>query len=345
MDNNNQNWYIECGGVYTINGQKVFGRNIRINIFDNQKLNSIYSRFNNIDVYSTNYIYNNENQNESDIIGPLYLDFDIELHGEENFNKVKTDVLIGLSFLKNIMYIPSKYIKIYFSGNKGFHVIISNSVFGIQPCKDLNEKYKQIAKSILEITVNKTVDTKIYDKKRLIRMPHTINGKTGLYKVPITEECLRNYNYQDMIEYAKTDKDIVYEEPIFIEKAALIFNEKSKVIKPIRNNTSKPIINPNYEIPICIKNVFKYGAEKGQRNNTLILLASSILQKGVDIDECIDLLLQWNDKNLDPLPEHEVIITIKSAYKGLMEGRKYGCSAAKDLGLCIGKECKLYKNK
>lgn len=69
-------------------------------------------------------------------------------------------------------------IQIYFSGNRGFHLIIKledrlkrkefeNIVFGL--CGDL-----------------KTLDTTVKDQQRLIRMPFTKNQKTGLYCVPLT---------------------------------------------------------------------------------------------------------------------------------------------------------------
>ena len=67
-------WYIECGGTYNINNKNVFGRKIFVN--PNNIDEELKKRFNNIDIYCTNYLYNEKNQNESDIIGPLYFDLD-----------------------------------------------------------------------------------------------------------------------------------------------------------------------------------------------------------------------------------------------------------------------------
>ena len=342
------NWYIECGGLYNINNQPVFGRNIFIDYTNNAELNRVIKRFNNRDVYCTNYLYDNKDQNNSKLIGPLYIDLDNDLHDEESFNKVREDTLFALNYLNTFLYVPKEYINLYFSGNKGFHIIVSNVIFGITPCNNLNEKYKALVNEIKNNTLNKTIDTRIYDKKRLIRLPHSINSKTGLYKVPISEDMLRNFSYKDIIEYAKTDKNIEIVEPKFISKASIEFtklishieNDNKNKIRNKKNNA--PVVNPNYEIPICIKYIYNKGCHRGNRNNTLVVLASSLFQKGMSLDECIELLTDWNYRNEEPLSEFELVNTIKSAYRMIENGMRYGCASIKDLGYCLKEQCKIY---
>lgn len=338
-------WYIECGGMYTIKGEKVFGRKIYIDVEDTDRVNAMKKRFNNTDLYFTNYIYNEEDQNNSDIIGPLYLDFDTSIENSSSYEKVKLDTLMTIAFLNTEYHVPKDCIKIYFTGNKGFHVFVSNIVFGIKPCKDLNSKYKEIAKQAYDNSISKTIDTRIYDKKRLLRAPHSINAKTGLYKIPLTEDELRKSSYSDMLELAKRERSDVVVNSYFVPMAQKAFEEKTMVKKVVRNSSNKSFINPNYEIPICIKNIFHTGAMEGERNNTLVILASAILQKGTDLEEAIEVLKDWNiDKNNPPLHDDEVEVTVRSAYNNLLNGRRYGCASLIDLGLCVGNQCKLYKN-
>ena len=275
---------------------------------------------------------------------------DNDINDDESYNKVKEDTLFAINYLNTFLYIPKEYINIYFSGNKGFHIIVSHITLGVEPCKNLNEKYKALANEIKNNTLNKTVDTRIYDKKRLIRLPHSINSKTGLYKVPITEEMLRTFEYKDMIEYAKCDRTIEYIEPKFIKKTneefiniiKYIENSNKNKYKNKRINTN--IINPNYEIPICIKYIYSKGVSKGSRNNTLVVVSSSLFQKGISLDEVIDLMTKWNYEKFDePLSEFEIINTVKSAYRMIESGMKYGCSSIKDMGYCLKEKCKLYK--
>lgn len=335
-------WYIECGGAYNINNQKVFGRKIYVSPREVSEIAK--KKFNNIDAYSTNYIYNNENQNESDLLGPLYVDLDGDITDNESYDKVKQDALIVISYLKTHLKVPKDFIRIYFSGNKGFHIIIPHIVFGIQPSKDLNSKYKTIALELNRHTINKTVDTGIYDKKRLIRLPHTINAKSGLYKVPMSEEILRASTYNTMKMYASADKTIDVKEAVMVNECRLAFNEATKEKQKTRNTSKRTsFINKDFEIPQCIKYMYANGANKGERNNTLIVLASALLQKGMELEECIDKMNDWNENKNEPaLSEHEVDATVRSAYRNLLDGRRYGCASIKEIGACIGSHCKLY---
>lgn len=337
-------WYMECGGYYIINGEKVFGRNIFIDISDEDAMNKVKKRFGNTDVYTTSYVYSDKDQNKSDLLGSLYFDLDLDLDGEDSYNKIKADALMVISYIKVHLKVPKEHIRIFFSGNKGFHIIIPWQVLGIRPSNNLNVKYKMIATEILTHTLNRTVDVKIYDKKRLFRLPHSINGKTGLYKIPITEEMLRMSTLETMRRYASQDRTIQYKEPKLIEEARQAFISKTQIkIKARPKGNDLSFINKDFEIPICVKLAFERGANKGCRNNTLIVLASSMLQKGTDIDECINICQEWNINKNDPMGEDEVENTVRSAYNGLVNGRRYGCTSIKELGLCIGTKCKLFK--
>lgn len=335
-------WYIECGGMYDINSQRIFGRKVFIK--PSELNTTVKKRFDNIDVYSTNFLYNEEDQNASDLIGPLYIDLDGDIHDEESYDKVKQDTLTAISYLSTNLKVPREYIRIYFSGNKGFHVIVPHTVFGIAPCKNLNDKYKMIALDIKNYSLNKTIDTRIYDKKRLIRLPHSINGKTGLYKVPLSEEVLRASTYASMKLYASKDRTIKYIETKTVEDARRAFDETTKIKPKIKKPLNTSYINPNYEIPLCIKYIYAKGSAQGARNNTLVILASSLLQKGMELEECIDTLVEWDEEKNEPsMGANEVETTVRSAYRNLADGRRYGCASVSEIGMCVGNQCKLYK--
>ena len=335
-------WYIECGGVYNINNQKVFGRKVFTSV---DKLEAtLQKRFNNVDAYFTNFLYNHKDQNESYLIGPLYLDLDGEINSSEGYNKVKEDALSVISYLNTHLKVPKEFIRIYFSGSKGFHLIVPFNVFGIQPCKDLNMKYKKIALEANTHTLNQTIDTRIYDKKRLIRAPHSINGKTGLYKVPLTEEILRASTYESMKLYASVDRQFAFADTKLIESARQAFIEATKEKEKIKKKANTNFINPNYEIPLCVKYIYNVGAIEGSRNNTLIILASALLQKGIELETCIDAMVEWDEQKNEPsMGAKEVETTVRSAYRNLIDGKRYGCASIQELGMCIGTQCKLYR--
>ena len=338
INNNNCN-IVEMGGV--TNGY--FTRNYFVNIKDINKNISRYTG----DVYTTVYTYETKDQNTSNFIGPLYLDLDID-DIENNFNKIKQDLALVLRRLKSLFYLKDTDIELYFSGSKGFHVLISHKIFGLEPSRDLNKQYKKIATDIKTYTVNKSVDTKIYDNKRLFRLVNTINTKTGLYKVPITYNQVKNMNtYEELKVYASSPK---IKKPFiakYNEKAKIAFDnlleridneEKAK----INTKLAKELIHKKELLP-CVQYILKNGCVKGNRNNTTVALANSLFQIGKDFDEVLEIITYWNsEKNDEPLDSNEIRVTVNSALNNANQNRFYGCNVFKDLDVCI-KNCPIHK--
>lgn len=338
-------WYIEMGGNYNINNKKVFGRKIYVK---SDEISNIRKKFNNTDVYSTIFSYNKDNQNESDLYGPLYLDLDYDINNEEDFNTLKQDLITIVIYLNDYYGIPNNYIKFYFTGKKGFHLIISPIVFDIKPDNNLNSYYKEIAKELNNITFSKLIDLKIYDKKRLLRLPNSINGKTGLYKVPIKYEDIIKLSFEEMKEYASSPKDNIKAEAKPCDKAINKYNIiKDNFNRPKEKKMSKPIevvdIN-KIKLPQCIINILKNGAIEGNRNNTTVILASALFQRGASYEDTLDIVSEWNERLNEPsLSDVEINTTVASAYQQVQNGRRYGCTSIKEYELCVGKECRLYK--
>lgn len=340
-------WYVEMGGTYIINSQKIFGRKIYTSI---DKKTEIRGKFNNTDVYATVFQYNKDDQNDSDLFGPMYLDLDMEFNSNEEYSKLKADLARIITYL-NLQYdIPIDYIKFYFTGKKGFHLMIPAKVFNIKPDKDLNVYYKIIAKELSENTILPIIDIKIYDKKRLLRLPNSINGKTGLYKVPITYDNILKFTYEEIREYATSPKNVTFKEVQPVDKAINKYNAIKTTLKEValqkqRNRAIPTNVDlSKVKFPNCIQDIYKNGCAEGNRNNTTIILASAFFQQGVDFDTTSSMLHKWNDERNDPsLSESEINTTVLSAYQQVQSGRRYGCASIKDSGLCVGKECKIYK--
>ncbi len=91
--------------------------------------------------------------------------------------------------------IPADQLTLSFSGCKGFHIGIPSTAFGAEPSADLPQIFRKMAQ---EIAGDIKIDTAIYDKNRLWRLPNSINGKSGLFKIPL--------NYEEL---AKLDSDAI----------------------------------------------------------------------------------------------------------------------------------------
>lgn len=324
--------------IVEIGGKKdgVFRRNI---FTTTKEIKKYIQDFNEEDVYATVYKYDDKNQDTANVIAPLYIDLDVN-DIEENFDKLKRDLALVLRQIKTLLKITDKELEIFFSGSKGFHIMVDSKVLGLTPSTDLNDLYKLIAIKLKTYTILKCVDTRIYDKKRLFRIPNTINSKTGLYKVPITYEKLKDMTYDDMKEYASSKKPNMPKIYKINHKAHEAFFETIEKIKEeekrtINHKAAREIMERRELLP-CVKYILQNGALKGGRNNLTMALASSLFQVGKTYEECLDIVVAWNDKkNEPPLPQREIQTTVNSAFRNVQDGRKYGCSAFRDLDVCV----------
>jgi hypothetical protein len=331
---------IEMGGVK--NGH--FTRNYFI---ESKELKNNLNKYDG-DIYSTIYKYDSTDQNTANYIAPLYLDLDID-DIEINFLKVKQDLLLVMRRLKTVFSLSDKDIELYFSGSKGFHILVSHSIFGFEPSRDINKQYKKIAIDLKTYTVNKSVDTKIYDNKRLFRVPNTINHKTGLYKVPISYDKIKEINsFEELRKYASSKKPMMPRIYKFNPKARLAFDELIERIDTeekakVNTKLAKKFIQRKELLP-CVQYILNHGAAKGNRNNSTVALANSLFQVGKEYGEVLEIITYWNaTKNDEPLDESEIRTTVQSAYNNAQSNRYYGCTMFKDLDVCV-KGCPIHKN-
>ena len=324
--------YIELGGK--ING--VFKRNILI---ESSKKEETLNKYDFTDTYSTIYSYDNKNQDLANVIAPLYIDLDIN-DLEKDYDKLRKDVLLLIRKLKTVFHLQDANIQIFFSGWRGDHLVIPYQVFGIQPSRDLNDKYKLIATELKSYTITKSIDTRIYDSKRLFREPNTINTKTGLYKVYMTLDQVRNYTYEELIERASSKQDIGEVNIDYNIKSDEAFNRmindlKERQKKTINHKVARQMLQ-NKELLPCVKYILQNGAQKGGRNNTAMALASALFKRNEDKEYVEEIMDTWNRTKLDePLPERELELTVRSAYNNVNDGRRYGCGAFIDMGICV----------
>jgi hypothetical protein len=331
--------YIELGGQK--NG--FFTRNIFI---ESKQLKESIKQFDG-DIYSTIYKYDSTDSNTANFIAPLYLDLDID-DIANNYLKIKQDLLLIMRRLKTMFHLNDNDIEIFFSGSKGFHILISHEIFGFAPSQDINKQYKKVAVELKTYTINKSVDTKIYDNKRLLRVPNTINHKTGLYKVPIAYDKIKTINtYEELIKYASKTKPMVPRKYKYNEKARQAFDELIDRIDAeekakVNTKIAKEFIQRKELLP-CVQYILNHGCSKGQRNNTTVALANSLFQIGKDYTEVLEIITYWNaTKNEDPLDEAEIRTTVASACNNAKQNRFYGCTMFKDLDVCV-KGCPIQK--
>lgn len=250
-----------------------------------------------------------------------------------------------------VLKIDSRSIQIYYSGSKGFHFVVDKTVMNIQPRKDLNRVFKSMAEEIKSLTMHGTIDTQIYDSRRLFRVKNTINTKSGLYKIPITPIELKSLDINDIKLLANKKREVNFFRNEYSRKAENFFKkhvekieEENKRLEEARVRVQEYAKNKveitNKNITPCIKNIIINGAKEGYRNNSATALASFFMQKGYSPEETYDIINDWNNTKCFPsIPEREIKTLIDSVYK---HGYKYGCSKLSEISVCDENKCPIF---
>lgn len=324
------------GGKNLPNGG--FTRNIMMTL---QDIVEFRKANNNTGIYISAYIYDSPNPKEANLYADFYLDFD----DKEVFDRAREDALAAIWYLtrKFSFDIPVDLIRIYFSGQKGIHLVIPAPVFGIGFDKNLNEYYKLMATEISKHIRNGTLDTKIYDRRRLFRVVNSRHQETGLYKIPLTYTELANLSFEAIKEKARNPVLVQYKPAYLIVRAKQEFekykDEWDQRFQKKFDNTRRFHRKPLSFVPACIQELIDVGPQVGQRNFTASVLTSFWKRQGHTEQEIWDKLVAWNNGSLE---EKELRRTMQSIFHGDYE---YGCSTLSTLATCIGKECPLYKEK
>ena len=244
--------------------------------------------------------------------------------------KWKTNSLTELLIKLKIPY------QIYFSG-RGFHVNIPSAAFRWKPEKDLHLKVKD---RLNKEGIYEFADPAVTDKTRIIRVPNTLNTKSGRWKIPLNNDEFQHFN----LKFKNIPRrDFKYPElkcdPVFDVLSRTKKNE-AKVQKHELGREPDPT---NYT---CIQSMLK-GVSQGSRHMTSLRIASHLRWRYPE--NVVKLIMNDWRKRVDnketPFTEEELDKIIESCYKANDgSGYNYGCNDPIKDSLCQS-TCFLYKSK
>lgn len=337
-------WYLGYGG----RNSKGYFKRREFDINDEVAIEHFLEEFSNVDIYYGTYYYGFDKTGAKLLYGDFYLDFDTNLVNNTAYYNLKMDVLAVVETLCKDFNLRPENMQFYFSGSKGFHLIIPAGNLGICASTNLNATYKLLAKKYQEFAP--TIDTQIYDDRRIFRCPNSINGKTGLYKIQLSFEELKSISFDNLCRkatqaYPLFDAQSVdevqaaenYEKLLTITDRYNFENDR-KHYKAMKYKT-RTYLNQKCLAP-CMLNILEEQHTQGQRNNTLVVLASSFFQLGCNYEEVLDYLMNWTHTHFIPnLEELEIERTVQSAFHQVENRICFGCTRINELGFCTG-NCK-----
>lgn len=326
-----------------------FRRNIFVTIDDIPKYRK---KYNNRGVYLSAYRYEDAKGKTLDslLYGHLYIDLDNpdmkdpDLE-DEAFEAIREDGIRAISFLSAIMGVDEEMIKIYYSGQKGLHIVVPAIILGIPPMKELNFVFKTIANEIHKMSKHKTIDKQIYDNARLFSLPGVRHPETGRYKIPLSFEELRKLPFQKIKRLSASKRKVIYKKPLYSTKANRMFKtyiedwEKEKKLMNIKSGKKgKQTLD---FLPPCIASMLNTSCPQGGRNHTAAALASYFKQRGLSKEKAWAELQEWNSSHA-----HLTVSELSTTFDSIFNGEYvYGCATLATLGNCQMNKCKIGVNR
>ncbi len=310
--------FVEMGG----STDQYFKRHLWVHKSD---ISQIRSMFNNTDVYKTVCSFQDKTY-ESKFSCPLFFDID----SSEDLSAAHRDTKTLINILTNVFYIPTQAIRIRFSGNKGFHLLAYTSL-EIQQNFNCMIIWQELAKYIKNSFVT-SIDLSSYQKNRLFRLNNSINGKSGLYKIPLTFEDMFDREIGEIRELAQEKR--IIDEPTLNKKYLGMATIR---LTSFAKEVYKKLGNKTYQKPPCIANIEK-GVKEGERNNSAFTLAIYYKNKGFPIYKIKELIR--NKIQLGSPKELDMIIS--SVQKGEYS---LGCSSVNLLPFCDKENCEIHRKR
>lgn len=214
-----------------------------------------------------------------------------------------------VTYLMEIHDVSGDEFSVYFSGKKGFHVILpiecvvdmesTDGLWGIKP-----EVIKNFA---LDLVMGfKTVDHSVYDVRRILRLPNTRHPESGLFKVKLPE-WFRDMSTADILNLAENPVEPTLEPVYEFTPSRSLYGlllQSSETVTMSENDASK----------MSMRQIFDTAAP-GERNNRATQLAGLLVKAIDDLPLIREVMALWNRQLPKPLSLHELDVITTGVYK------------------------------
>jgi KaiC/GvpD/RAD55 family RecA-like ATPase len=281
------------------------------------------------DCFRTVYRYPDEfkkhfeaNKTVAGYSGPVYADFfpiDID---DEDLGKAHETARRVLDRLAVNYDVDLQCLRCYFSGAKGFHIMIPARMFGCYASPKLPAAFKAMAAEILE---GIKYDSSIYDAVRLFRLTNTKNSKTGLYKIPLYPAELLHSTTEQILEWAREPRKIeLVNECDKNEALSDLFAKCMQQVQERQKQSrlSSGVVTAPPNSKLCYYRIMN-GVEQGNRDNCALRLAVYWHKQGLPGDMIYNLLLAWNKRNTPPLDDDDIAKAVRQAENNPYD---FGCN-------------------
>jgi hypothetical protein len=262
--------------------------------------------------------------------GPFF-DFDCkaEANGiteEEALGRSRADAIKVAEFFLKSFDLNEAHVQAWFSGRKGFHVLVRPEVFAIGPHRHLTYIIQKVALELIHQLELTTLDKAVYTVGRMWRIPNTVHHSTGRFKIELTFKELRDLPLKEVLERSRVPRkggalvdqngnplSAVWApedyENIAASKEAIgwwaHFVDLYEAVKEAKNLRPKnPIRRPldpaiRDKNPACVNDLLENGPKRGgnTRNRAVLSLATFFKDAGIDRMDAHKIIREWTSAN------------------------------------------------
>ena len=227
----------------------------------------------------------------------LYFDFDGPLP------QCRKDVVAVLDFFTEEFDMHPETLRVFFSGSKGFHLLVNVQALGCQPHPQLTYIHKEAALWLMELLDLETLDYRsIYSIKRMLRLPDSIHLESGLFKVELTHDEIRKKSISSIKKLASQPRGMLVEAD---EENVSVVDEVAEWYKQFHAQYEKQQalrkLHPRRKIkktdkpPVCVRTLLESSTIPvgGQGNQAALALASYFKDIGLGEKETLEELIPW----------------------------------------------------
>jgi hypothetical protein len=246
-----------------------------------------------------------------------------DLDSKDNLEEARKDTIELVKRL-NAKNIPDDAIQLYWSGNKGFTVIVDVDK-ELSPNELRHVCTKGFGSGL------KTLDTTVYNASRILRVPFTRHNVSGLYKIPISKEDL-NTSTIEAIKKASQDLNAVddFEYGVASVPNDLLNVEEKETIASLKSGDLDYSQKPKF-LTNCRWAMQNGLFKEGQRSHPLLCLAATYKNLGFDIEHTYRLLkgvatIQAQRNSCKRYPDEEIYNNIVTqVYSDSWKNGQYSC--------------------
>lgn len=184
-------------------------------------------KYKNLGLYTSVFNYNDRVLDRATRLGSLYFDLD-SAEGEES----RQEAVRIVDYVSD--FIPEAAIQIYFTGKKGFHIEFEALALGVTGSNELPSIFRFIANDLRNVLSLETLDSQVYDLRRMWRLPNSLHQDTGLFKRLLSRDELSN-DFDTIKEIAQTPNYYVVPEQEFSAKANEWYREYTYKVEQAKN--------------------------------------------------------------------------------------------------------------